>query len=67
MLNKYVEIETTSGSQRRAKITGFTYRRLFLRGLEYKNSQVDLIKELELNNDPMDRVTLDEIAVIEQV
>jgi hypothetical protein len=55
-VNGFVELETSLGTIRRGKITGFTHKRIFFNG-----ERVDMIVEIELNNDPGDRIPITEI------
>jgi len=55
-INKFIELETTSGTKRKGKITGFTHTRVF-----FNNERVDIITNLELNNDPGDKIPISEI------
>lgn len=59
-LGKYINFETSEGVTREGKLTGFTTREV-----QFNKSTVEVIIEVELNKDPMDRTPLDRIIKIE--
>jgi hypothetical protein len=59
-LKKNIYLETSEGVVREGKLTGFT-----IRELEFNNSTVEVITELELNQDPMDRIPFDRLTKVE--
>lgn len=61
-INKYAEFETSIGTIRGGKITGFTHMRI-----KFNKSYVDIIDEIELNGDPSDRISVKELVRLELI
>jgi len=58
-VNSFVQLETSDGIRREGRLSGFQ-----LRTMQFNGFDVDVISELELNGDPMDRIPFDRIAKI---
>lgn len=58
-VDSYVRLETSDGIRREGRLSGFG-----LRVLEFNGDRVDIITELELNGDPIDRIPLERVSKI---